>query len=57
MGKLKEFEIVLTDGKPYYQSGAALSGQVNIMLTDEMKIRSLKLIFAGQALVRWSEQR
>jgi len=54
-GKIKEFQVVLDNPSNVFFSGQIVEGRVMIVLTDEKKIKHLKLELEGKGEVRWSE--
>ena len=57
MGKLKCFEIVLSENKTVFHPGEKVVGQVIVELKGDMKMRSLRIFMRGVAKVHWTESR
>ena len=57
MGKLKCFEIVLSENKTVFHPGGKVVGQVVVELKGDMKMRSLRIFMRGVAKVHWTESR
>lgn len=57
MGKLKCFEIVLSENKTVFHPGGKVVGQVIVELKGDMKMRSLRIFMRGVAKVHWTESR
>ncbi|KAK3583525.1 hypothetical protein CHS0354_026108 [Potamilus streckersoni] len=57
MGKLKCFEIILSENKTVFHPGEKVVGQVIVELKGDMKMRSLRIFMRGVAKVHWSESR
>ncbi|KAK3098842.1 hypothetical protein FSP39_023602 [Pinctada imbricata] len=57
MGKLKCFEIILTDNKSVFHPGEKVCGKVVVELKGDMKMRSLRVFMRGVAKVHWTESR
>ncbi|KAM7077970.1 arrestin domain-containing protein 3-like isoform 2-T3 [Ciconia maguari] len=61
LGKVKSLTIsfdCLNDSNiPVYSSGDTVSGRVNLEVTGEIKVKSLKIHARGHAKVRWTESR
>ena len=51
MGKLSNFSIVYSTQPPVYFPGQTVSGVVNVTLTEDMRMRQLRLMFKGEAKV------
>lgn len=57
MGKLKGFEIVLSENKTVFHPGGKVVGKVIVELKGDMKMRSLRIFMRGVAKVHWTESR
>ncbi|XP_076465780.1 arrestin domain-containing protein 3-like [Babylonia areolata] len=57
MGKVKCFEIILSDNKSVFHPGERVLGQVIVELKGDMKMRSLRIFMRGVAKVHWTESR
>ncbi|XP_074933043.1 arrestin domain-containing protein 3-like isoform X4 [Phalacrocorax aristotelis] len=61
LGKVKSLTIsfdCLNDSNiPVYSSGDTVSGRVNLEVTGEVRVKSLKIHARGHAKVRWTESR
>lgn len=57
MGKLKCFEIVLSENKTVFHPGGKVVGKVIVELNGDMKMRSLRVFMRGVAQVHWTESR
>ncbi|XP_041369217.1 arrestin domain-containing protein 17-like [Gigantopelta aegis] len=56
MGKLTVFEIVLSNQQCVYYPGQMLQGHVIVELSEEMKMRGIRLQFYGGSQVHWTER-
>lgn len=61
LGKVKSltisFDCLNDSNVPVYSSGDTVSGRVNLEVTGEIRVRSLKIHARGHAKVRWTESR
>lgn len=61
LGKVKSLTISLDclndSNVPVYSSGDTVSGRVNLEVTGEIRVKSLKIHARGHAKVRWTESR
>ncbi|GFO36965.1 arrestin domain-containing protein 3 [Plakobranchus ocellatus] len=55
MGRLKVFEINLSNSAGVFYAGQVVEGHVLVELTEPMQLREVKLNFDGVARVDWSE--
>ncbi|XP_043920079.1 arrestin domain-containing protein 3-like [Protopterus annectens] len=59
MGKVRNlmvaFERAVDGNVPIYFSGETVTGKVILLLNEETKIKSLSILFRGEARVRWEE--
>lgn len=61
LGKVKSltisFDCLNDSNVPVYSSGDTVSGRVNLEVTGEIRVKSLKIHARGHAKVRWTESR
>ncbi|KAM6232428.1 arrestin domain-containing protein 3-like isoform 2-T2 [Porphyrio hochstetteri] len=61
LGKVKSltisFDCLNSSNIPVYSSGDTVSGKVNLEVTGEVRVKSLKFRAKGHAKVRWTESR
>lgn len=61
VGKVKSltisFDCLNDSNVPVYSSGDTVSGRVNLEVTGEIRVKSLKIHARGHAKVRWTESR
>ncbi|XP_060063713.1 arrestin domain-containing protein 3-like [Ylistrum balloti] len=57
MGKLKCFEIIMSENKTVFHPGEKVVGKVVVELKGDMKMRSLRIFMRGVAKVHWTESR
>ncbi|WAQ97737.1 ARRD3-like protein [Mya arenaria] len=57
MGKLKSFQIILSENKTVFHPGGKIMGKVIVELKGDMKMRSLRIFMRGVAKVHWTESR
>lgn len=61
LGKVKNltinFDCLNDSNVPVYSSGDTVSGRVNLEVTGEIRVKSLKIHARGHAKVRWTESR
>ena len=57
MGKLRCFEIILSDDKTVFHPGELVLGKVIVELKEDTKMRSLSIFMRGVAKVHWTEYR
>ena len=55
MGKVKSFNLFLTDKKAVYKAGEIMSGIVQVELSQPLKMHGIRVQLRGEAYVCWEE--
>jgi len=56
-GKIRAFQVVLDNPSNIFFTGQRVEGRVMIVLTEEKKMKHLKLKLQGKGYVHWSERK